>query len=414
MATLHLTKTTVDRIEPPTDWHQAFYRDDILKGFGVRVNAGGTKAFFVETRVNGKVRRKTLGRYGALTVEQARKQAQQYLGKVASGTDPVAEAHAEAARQVTLGEAFEAYLRVRKGLKPRTVQDYTDLMTKSLGDWQNRPLASISKQAVAKRHETLGHKSHARANNAMRVLRAVFNFARHQYDDEQGHPLFPDNPVDHLSHTRAWYRIERRRTVITASQLPAWFEAVQALRAREASGFDREVGDLLVFLLLTGLRRSEALSLKWEAVDFTARTLSVTDTKNREPLALPLSDFLVALLRERHELAEGSAYVFPGPGASGHLVTPHKAMRKVMDASGIQFSLHDLRRTFITVAESLDIPVYAIKQLVNHRMPNDVTAGYVVMDAERLREPMQRITAFMLTTAAHGDSTNVVSLDESR
>ena len=58
--------------------------------------------------------------------------------------------------------------------------------------------------------------------------------------------------------------------------------------------------------------------------------------------------------------------------------------------------LHDLRRTFITAAESLDISAYALKRLLNHKMSNDVTAGYIINDVERLRKPMQLITDHLL------------------
>ena len=61
--------------------------------------------------------------------------------------------------------------------------------------------------------------------------------------------------------------------------------------------------------------------------------------------------------------------------------------------------LHDLRRTFITIAESLDLSHYAIKRLVNHKISGDVTAGYVVADVGRLREPMQRISDRIIATA---------------
>ena len=59
--------------------------------------------------------------------------------------------------------------------------------------------------------------------------------------------------------------------------------------------------------------------------------------------------------------------------------------------------LHDLRRTFITIAESLDIPAYALKRLLNHKTANDVTAGYIITDVERLRRPMQQITDHILS-----------------
>lgn len=57
-------------------------------------------------------------------------------------------------------------------------------------------------------------------------------------------------------------------------------------------------------------------------------------------------------------------------------------MATVIKESGVHFTVHDLRRTFITVAESLDISAYALKSLLNHKMSNDVTAGYIIKDAE--------------------------------
>ena len=70
-------------------------------------------------------------------------------------------------------------------------------------------------------------------------------------------------------------------------------------------------------------------------------------------------------------------------------------MAKVTKASGIAFTLHDLRRTFVTIAEGLDIPAYALKRLLNHKGGAEVTAGYIIVDTERLREPMQRITDYV-------------------
>ena len=67
-----------------------------------------------------------------------------------------------------------------------------------------------------------------------------------------------------------------------------------------------------------------------------------------------------------------------------------------MEALAFLITLHDLRRTFITVAESLDISAYAAKRLVNHKMSGDVTAGYIIADVARLRDPMQKITDRLL------------------
>ena len=87
---------------------------------------------------------------------------------------------------------------------------------------------------------------------------------------------------------------------------------------------------------------------------------------------------------------------------TAYLKEPRTALKRVSELSGVEFRLHDLRRTFITIAESLDIPAYALKQLINHKSTNDVTAGYIVINAERLRVPMQQITDYILEKVNHG------------
>ena len=75
---------------------------------------------------------------------------------------------------------------------------------------------------------------------------------------------------------------------------------------------------------------------------------------------------------------------------------PKKQLAKAREISKLYFNIHDLRRTFITIAESLDVPKYALKQLINHKDARDVTAGYIIMDVERLRQPMNDITDYIL------------------
>lgn len=87
--------------------------------------------------------------------------------------------------------------------------------------------------------------------------------------------------------------------------------------------------------------------------------------------------------------------LFPSETERGYLIDPRTAVARVSELSGVPFTLLDLRRTFITIAESLDIPAYALKRLLNHKDEGDVTARYIVSDVGRLREPMQRIITFI-------------------
>ena len=226
----------------------------------------------------------------------------------------------------------------------------------------------------------------------MRLLRALFNFAAGQYEDAQGHSLITDNPVKRLSLTRAWYRIKRRETYLKPHELAPWHQAVMQLD-------NMTLQDYLLLLMFTGLRRNEAAQLTWQHVDFQAKTLTIPDPKNHQTHTLPLSNFLYALLEKRYEQRVND-YVFPGTGKHGHLIEPRKQIAKVVNVSKVPFTPHDLRRTFTTVAESLDISGYAIKRLINHKMNQDVTSGYIVNDIERLRKPMQQITDYLLQQMA--------------
>jgi integrase len=156
------------------------------------------------------------------------------------------------------------------------------------------------------------------------------------------------------------------------------------------------------------MRKEEAARLKWSDINLEDRTFTIKDPKNRDDATLPLPNFLYDLLCER---PTGSEYVFPGLGEFGYLANMHYWIRKVTDQSGVKFILHDLRRTFITTAESLDISVYALKRLLNHRIDkSDVTAGYIITDVERLRIPMRKIENRLLHLAGHKPDTEVVAL----
>lgn len=400
-----LTKTVIDKLPTPVTG-QHLIRDRDLKGFGLRVTTSGAKAFILEKRISGRVRRLTLGRYGELTCEQARKLAQKTLGQIAMGGDPAAEKQRTRVQGTTLAQAFAAFLKARKTLKPKTCYEYGRFFAVAFPDWQKKPLMAITKTMVAKRHRDLGEtRGEAYANGSLRFLRSVFNFAAASYEDGTGHALIPENPVSVLSQTRAWYRSERRRTVIKVYELPVWYRAVNALRSGNGNGAD--VADYLELLLFTGLRKSEALKLKWDDVDLRAGTLTVADPKNHEPLVLPLSDHLHALLTRRQYQAVND-YVFPGRDGMSYLVEPKRQIAHVIATSGVSFTLHDLRRTFITVAESLDIQFYTIKRLINHKMTNDVTAGYIISDVERLRGPVNKITDYLLKCTGAKQSAEVL------
>ena len=160
---------------------------------------------------------------------------------------------------------------------------------------------------------------------------------------------------------------------------------------------DSDWADYFLFLILTGLRKEEALGLKWKDVDFVGRTFIVRDTKNHSDHELPISTGAMRILATRR--------LYVGPGATGDLVflnsrgqamsNYRKAQAHIAKTTGIHISPHDLRRTFASIAEGLDISGYSLKRLLNHTT-GDVTQGYVILNMERLRVLMERISGFVM------------------
>ena len=385
-----LTKRAVEAFQPAeTSW---IAWDDKLTGFGVRIHPGGTKSFIVNYRAGdggrkAPIKRIALGRFGTITVDQARKLAHETLGKVAGGDDP-AEERAEARGMPTLGEAFEDYMAANPNRSKRTNELYRYEAKRYLGDWLSRPLDLIARRDVEARFNSItADHGWSPANRAMSLLRSVYRRPCVDHDGLR-------NPVDlWLAGGGKFHRKARRKISAPAEVLPCWRAGI------EAEVHNRAIRDALWFGLYTGMRRDEVLTLRWDRVDMEALTFRVEETKTGVPLELPVTRQLAAILERRRAAADGlptgvREWVFPSPtSATGHVQDPHHLYGRIGKAGGAKFWFHGLRNCFITVAErELMLPPSLTKRLVNHARPNDVTEGYAAdWTIAQLREPAQKI-----------------------
>jgi integrase len=288
----------------------------------------------------------------------------------------------------TLAEAYADFRRFRK-LKESTFHWYKLRLSDAnfLGNWETLRLDKISKDMVIDAHARLSQNGPCYANGAMRALRAILNFAKGYYEDKHGNQLIKQNPVDVLSALRIWNRETRRQS--TLERLDSWLDVCLSVE-------NETVRDWLVLLLLTGLRRNEGAQLTWNHVDLRTGVITIIDTKNHHILKLPLSDVAWKLLEIR-SLKRRGPYVFPGKWETAP-ISPSFRLPPSFKSEGLQFMVHDLRRTFVTTADALEYPREIIKRLVNHH-EGDVTQGYIIASPERLRKPMQAITDSILGTA---------------
>lgn len=299
----NFTVRQLDALPAPEKGKRKIYNDDDVKGLHLRVTDKGTKSFLTIKRVARKKVFTTLGHYPAMTIQQARVKARSVLNVISEGINPnLLNANGVDKYSITLQKVIGDYTTSKHNLKEDTVKDYLSILENYLSDWKKKPISEISRDMVEQRHRdiTYGagkfvHKdgSPTRANKTMRVVRALFNYAIGQYENTKGEPLFVHNPVTRITHNKGWSKENIRQGVVAKHDLKKWYEGVMKLPLQDdntkTNNSSEIVRDLLIFLLFTGLRRNEALTLKWSDIDFDNHSFTIEDTKNNESHSLPLT-----------------------------------------------------------------------------------------------------------------------------
>ena len=159
-------------------------------------------------------------------------------------------------------------------------------------------------------------------------------------------------------------------------------------------GISEQGRNFIELLLLTGLRKSEALRLKWDNINWDKKYLTLHDTKNSRDHFVPLTRSTLHVLERQRTATDrrDSMYVFPSRYDDQKPMTePKSQLAAICKASGLKFTLHDLRRTFATHASSFGVSHDMIKRALNHKS-GDVTEGYIISQLDSLRPVFEKVS----------------------
>ncbi len=366
-------------------------------GLKLEVMTSGKKYFRIKQKLNGKTITLTLGEFGLMTIEEARNNAREQQSLIHQGINPNQHKKSISSLNTTLYEIFEDYLKSRK-LSDVTIKGYQSSMSNVLAPLSNKKILDISYEIILSVHQDYSIRSPAEADRAMRLLRAVFNYAIEELKDSKGTALLTINPVKKLYKNRQTHKLDRKTSHLEDDQLPIFIDFIQRM-AEDKNGYEFYTtgADLLLTMLFHGTRFNETSNMLKIMVDLKYKRFWLTKTKNKTKLWLPMTSFTEQVFQRRMLSDNDSEYLFPAVKDHSKCISDtKKPLKSLLKETGIKISPHDLRRTFMTIGNRLNISSYTLKQLANHsRNENDVTQGYVIQTADELRPPSQMITDFM-------------------
>lgn len=397
---INFTKAALDSLPLPATGQRATYHDAKTNGLQVRVTSTGVKTFNVFRRVkNGSPERVTLGRYPDMAIEQARKESARINALIVEGINPNSDARA-LKTETTLQELFDEFLKHRRNkrgayLSEKTKRSYRYDFGLYLAKWGNRQLSRFKDTDFAKLHAVIGKEHPSTANRVMAMASSLFGYAAERklfkgVNPAQGIKKFPETKRDRF---------------LQSDELPAFFKAL-------AEESNETLRDYFFISLLTGARRSNVQEMQWSQLHFDRAEWRIPTTKNGEPQTVTLGQEAIEILRARQGC--NPIWVFPGTGATGHLVEPKKAWKRILERAGIaDLRIHDLRRTLGSWQTKTGASLAIVGKSLNHKSIN-TTAIYARLDLDPVRESVERATGAMLAAAGLKQQGEVVELKQKR
>jgi integrase len=409
-----LSKRVADAASPEAARYELW--DSALPGFGLRVSPAGTKTFILRYRPrragrSAPKRFMTLGRYGPVTVEEARDRARAILGAVADGRDPAATL-AESRGAVTVEEAAVRFLADHVAIKrkPNTAAAYRHAFARHIIPRLGKiALHDMTNADVAKLHNAMRGTPYL-ANYTVAALGSLYAWAGRS-------GLVPEefNPTKRIEK----FRESRRERFLTSEELQ---RLGSALREAETTGIPYEVDETrptskhaprpekritvvspfavaaIRLLLFTGCRLREVLDLRWEHVDFERGVLLLPDSKTGRKTVLlgaPALRVLADLLRVGPYVIAGAA----SEKARTGLKRPWAAIRRRANLPGVR--IHDLRHSYASVGAGAGLGLPIIGRLLGHTQAS-TTARYAHLADDPLRRASETISGRI--AAAMGDA----------
>ncbi len=356
-----LTAQFVESVKAP-ERGQKDYWDERTPGLGLRVSQGGKRAWTVLYRIGGRMRRLTLGPYPSLSLADARRMAATSLREVHHGNDP-ATAKQEARAADTFGELAELYLERHAKVEKRSWPEDERIIERELNPaWKNRKATEIKRaDVIALLDQIVERDAPVMANRVKALVSKIFNFAIRR-------GIVEANPAHGVGSPGG--KETQRDRVLTEDEIRLVWKAFEPETPKTRAIFR--------LALLTAQRRGEITGMRWDELDLDAGwwTLPAERAKNGLAHRVPLAPEAMRILRElEKKKKEDEQLVFRGGRIGQPISNLQKPLRRIKEASKVEFRFHDLRRTAASHMTGISIPRLVVSKLLNH-VEQGITSVY--------------------------------------
>ena len=327
-----------------------------------------SKTFYLHATLHRRTHRVRLGPWPIVAADEARAQCLTTLRRLYRG-EPVKAVKPTTAP--TLATVLTEYLAARK-LSTKASADLRSVIGVHGAAWADKPIDELDARAVATRYRLITATSPAPANRLLAALSALTRYAR------AAHGVADATLVGRV-------RALLGGTEEVAARDVTIPDDAQGKWARALAGEPVQVARYFKALQLTGLRANELRGLPLSGWDSAAGVIKVATTKNGKSHSLAAGEVLRTLMDDEAATVETGGLMFSIP-----VKVYRAACERIGDAVGIDWHLHDLRRTFATVATRTGVDAGMVKRLMNHSTSGDVTAHhYIRLNVEDMRPAMQ-------------------------
>ena len=403
-----IKKSTYQDYEPRD---KDFYiRDNKLIGFYIRIRPNGNATYNCEAKLSGigKKVNMSIGSCELFTVEQAREIATDHLVKIKSGINPKDEIEAKKAKGHTLESLAKEYISIRDHLAETTKADYLYRIPQQLGKLARKDIQELTVDDFV----AWWGRSKAKGSRkvALRYVSALLSYAKaRKYIDENVAQDFRKGVLGGIKDTPP------KQSHISKLEMEDWLHSLvsQALPNPSFMKKDRDkinapywieeptisetIRDYILFLLLTGKRKTEVSTLTWNNIDFDQHTITLQKTKSGKVDVIPMTNLLWHMLVYRDKaVGKHPEFVFHNRYRSGPIIDVRRALQKIDIGCGREHTTaHDLRRTFATMTRELGMTNQDTAILLNHAK-RDVTEGYIITSREIKRTNLDKVERLIL------------------